>query len=404
MQLSLKSEKRFSLSILLITVLMVLSHATFQVEGMNADVFAINYRYGFVARGLPGAFLDLVCAILGDKFYTYNTVLVIYLVFLLIYFVVLWTFAKKLINTVENKDYARIFVLMFTPFYVDMFISFSNSGRTDMVLIILSIIAGYAIMKEKALILCVICPAIGVMIHEGYVMDYYNIVIACLLYKMILSEGKKRTRFLAWFGASVCITAMLVTWLFALSKVYIPVSQEIYDEIVSRAEILTFEGGYTHYQFLKAEVLGADISETDAAFMANARSELPLFLLCFLPILIKGYQIIKRIVTTTQYKKTAILLCMGPLSLVPLFISKCDYGRWFFAFVTYYVVVMSLLIISGNKTVEKAFEDETESTMKNGWEGIFLAIYLMLFVPFRTFYVSSLSNGILNLIARILGL
>ena len=404
MQPSLKTDKRFSLSVLLITAVMVLSHGTFRLEGMNADVFAINYRHGFVARGLPGAFLDLVCAVLGDKYYTYNTVLVIYIVFLLLYFAVLWFLGKKLIRAVDRKEYAMTFVMMFTPFFVEMFISFSNTGRTDMFLIVLSVIAGYAVMKEKALILCVICPAIGVMIHEGYIMDYYNIVIACLLYKIIFSEGKKRTRYLAWFGASVCCTAILVTWLFALSKVYFPVSQETYDEIVANAEILTSEGGYTHYQFLNAEVLGTDLYDSEAEFMALALTELPLFLICFMPLFIKGYKIIKRIVTATEFKKTAIVLCMGPLSLVPLFVRKCDYGRWLFAFITYYVVVMALIIISGNKTVEKAFEDEAESTMKNGWEGVFLAMYLMLFVPFRTIYVSGLSKGILNLIARIVGL
>ncbi|MBP5180962.1 MAG: hypothetical protein J6127_06725 [Clostridiales bacterium] len=392
----LNNEKKFSLAMLLMTVVMVLGTGTLSVEGMNADAFALNYRHGLIPRGFMGFILDMFCSVFGERFYTYATVFVICSIGFIIYLAVMWQFGKKLIVSLGNTDHARAFVMVIAPFFIAMFLGYENYGRTDMYLLALSLTAGYAVIKQKALILSVICPLIAILIHEGYVLTFFNIVVACFLYKIFTTKGKIRTTNIIFLIISVLTVGAAFIWFFFLSRKVIPLTTDIYLDTISRAEILTSPEGYTHYDFLNMILTGFETYDSEETMRSLAMTEMPLFIVLFLPVFKVCIDFVRKVYSFSSRKMLVVVLCLGSVTLLPEFARKCDVGRWMFAFITYYVILTVLLLIDGNKVVRKVFDDMINGIAKSSWKGIFFALYIMLFVPFQTFFVSSISFNILE--------
>ena len=393
-----KDERKFSLAMLLLTIVTCLGHSKFMVEYMNATVFAMNYRRGISTRGFMGWILDVVCFIFGKDFYCYKTVFVISTVGYIIYLAVLWYIAKKFYRSFDDMGYAMAFVLVVAPFFIDMFLTHEGYGRTDMYLLALSVVAGYSVLKGKWMILCVICPVAAILIHEGYVFDYYNIVIACLLYKCVFNGEKKKSVYIAWLCISIVAALTAFVWIYFFSKTVLPISDEIFAGIVKDAELLAAPGQEVHIESLRAYVLGEDLTESELTYMADARVALLLFVVMFIPVIKKTWEFIKAVYNESANKKTAIILCLGSLSTLPLFIRKCDYGRWMFALISYYIVMMCLLVIADNKVVKKVFNEQAMKIARDRWQALFYAVYFMLFIPFQTVYMDNICRNIMLVI------
>ena len=394
-----KKDKLFNIAMLIMTIAISLGTCSFIVQGMNADVFAIDYRHGVSARGLIGSIFSLFCRVFGGRFYNYSTISWFCFGGFIMYLCFMWSFARKLIFSLDGSSHAKAFIMAITPFYITMFTSYSNYGRSDMILIILSIAAGLSVFSEKGIVFCVILPAVAILIHEGYIMTYYNIVVACLLYRCIF-EKRRKSYYVLWTILSITAVSAIFIWLYFLSKRILPMNQEIYDDIIRRAEILTHESSYTHYSFIDAEVLGRDLYKDEIAYMKIALTEMPVFLILFSPFIFIGCRILKSIITESDNKPACLILCSGTISLIPMFLRKCDYGRWMFAFISYYLILMMILIIKGNTAVREAFIREIRKIHENSWETVFLSSYFMLLLPMRSFYCSDISVNIINLISN----
>lgn len=393
---SLNDNNKFSLAMLLMTLVIIFGTGHFGVEGMNASVFAVDYGEGFNARGLLGSILNFVCWIFGDKCYCYSTVFIISTFFYVLYLFVLWRVAKKMINTLNKDGYAKAYIMAISPIFITMFLSVDNYGRPDMLLMTLSLIAGYSIIKGRCLFLSLLCPSIAMITHEGYIFTFYNLVIACFIYKIAVSKGNARRINIIWLVLSLLTVLGLFIWLFFLSRSLSPVSQQYYDSVIQRAELLksNTKGAYVHYNFLDATILGKDLYEDELEYTKEAFLHLTLFLMMLSPLLIVVVRFVKKLFFRTKLKKTMIVLCLGSLSLVPEFILKCDYGRWVFAIFAYYTLLVALLIVSGNNVIKNVFLETMQNLSENKWFAIFLAMYMMVFLPLQTYQVSTLNAGL----------
>ncbi len=389
---------------LLIAVLTYILKAQQMVDGMKSTGFAINYRRGIVARGLPGSILDMICKIGGPQLYCYKTVLIISTVGYILYLFVIWQLGVRFIRAADGSGYAKAAVMFIAPLFIEMFITPENYGRTDMYLLMISVAAGYSVIKDRGMILCVICPVIGILIHEGYVFDYYLIILACLFYKFALAGRDGKKRYVIWGIVSILISLVVFIWVFALSKRFVPMSDEIFQGVVEDAKLLVPPGTDIHYTFLEAELLGKDLYETERDIMVGTRISAVLFCLCFIPLFIKGLDLMKAIYRNSVHKAAVIILCLAPVTFIPLFVRKIDYGRWIFAFIAYYVIMLFLTVIDGNETVKGAFAEQMKKISDTHWEPVFLTLYFMLFIPLRTYFINDLCERIFMFADAIAGL
>lgn len=394
------NENRFSIAMLLMTIIMISKHFSFVVRGLNASVFAINYRRGIALRGFGGWILDCICYIGGDDLYNYKTVFMISTIGYILYLMALWFVAERFIRAYDNSSQAMALVVFLSPMFIEMFISAENFGRSDMYLLCLSLIAAYAVISDKGLFLSVLLPIIGILIHEGYVFNYYGIVIACLIYKAVYNGSKKKSYYICYLVISVVLSAAAFSWFYFISRSVLPMTDEIYSGIVRDAERLGSPNSYVHYEALSAYVLGTDTQTWESDLMATTRLETALSLILFSPMILIACQIIKNIYKESNKKALVIILCLGSLSFVPLFISKCDYGRWLFALFFYFIGLAFMLVISDNKVVKNAIRQRIEQIEQSRWEVVFYSIYFVMFMPFYAVEINDITINLANVIDR----
>lgn len=395
----IKTDKKFSFRIALIMLVLVsfLREFDYGIRSMNMSLFALSYEYGFISRGVLGTLLDFICKIGGDHLYNHTTIFMITMAGLVCYFACLIYVAEKLLKVTDYDDRVMIFILMVTPLLSRMFLtSGSNLGRTDMYLIILSIIACVLIIKKKLIFLVIPITALGMMIHQGYIFMYFNIVFAMLLYHIYeerVKNGKKGIYSITVLVISSLTVLGLLFWFEIFRHRFLPLGEDVLNQVIERAKLLQLHENDYNEGFLRHEILGEQTLGNEWKIILTEVFEFLVFLVMSAPLFVIIKKFIKKLFTYIEDKKYCIILMCGSLSILPLMILKCDYGRWIFSVFVYYILLISFSIIKGNKAVLKALQDVTEE-LKSSWFGIFCAIYFVTFLPFKDVVISKITSRI----------
>jgi len=295
---------------------------------------------------------------------------------------------------VKNTQYL---VLFFTFFAVSMFITKYNFGRYDVYCLMLSLIAALLIIYEKAEWLVVPLSAIGVMIHQGNVFYFLNIILILLLYKAFSNEGKKRSKYLVLFGGSFVVASVLFLYFEFFSRGN---GAAIVDEITDVATALRFDGDI-HEDIIAHEVLGVDLTENEIEYRYKNFVEFPVFLLLMSPYLGMAFQFFKNLIKKAQTKLEKfkyLLVAVGVGTMIPTIILKCDFGRWMFMILAYYFVVILSLIAMKDKLVEQEVKNTMDKIRTLGPAAIIVFVYPLLFLPFKDVVISQVSYDIADFI------
>ncbi len=145
---------------------------------------------------------------------------------------------------------------LLTIFTVPMFASHYNFGRLDIYCVFLSLLGAMLLIQGKAEWLLIPISALGVMVHQGYVFMFFNIILVLLMYKILSTEGKERKKYITIFALSLLVACILFFWfeLFAHAN-----GNGIYEEIVASAKKLC-KNRKIHQDVVDKEILGIDLT------------------------------------------------------------------------------------------------------------------------------------------------
>lgn len=370
-----------------------------EVEIINTTSLAFTYEYGFISRGLIGSIYMLVGDIFSINMIDYDCVMVFTYVATMIYFVILVGFfvlcLMKCTKDMRNKTEYLIF--FFSIFAVSMFITRYNFGRYDVYCFMLSLIAAILIICEKAEWLVVPLSAIGVMIHQGNVFYFLNIILILLVYKILSYEGKKRVKYAIIFLLSFGSASALFLYFEFFSHGFGP---NYYDVIVETAKALRFDGDY-HHDIIDHEILGIDLTERELEYRYKNFTELPFFVLFMSPYLVIAFRFFKNLIKSAQTKLEKVkylFVAIGSATMIPTIILKCDFGRWMFMIIAYYFVVILALLAMGDKLVEKEVANTADKLKKLGPAIVILFIYAAIFIPFKDVTIANSSFNIADML------
>lgn len=396
-----KKRKQF-LCFLAVTDLMLLFYYLAErVNSYNATLLAFSYEYGFIPRGFLGTIYQMLHHFLPLNLQTYGAVNGFVLITTVIYAVFVFVFLRFLVNNVykrqekgevvlsesQNREWDAIGSLMvfFLIFAVPTFAGYYNFGRVDMYLVLLSLLAIVLVMKEKGMWALVPMAAAGVMIHEGYVFMYLNIILVLLAYKGLssLERKEKRTanRYLFLLLLVFCMaSALFLYFVFFYQKG----TNEVYEQIVETANAMSYRNK-CHKDVIRAEILGVNLSKEEWKYHVQNFVELPIFVVLmspFLSVVVKVFKKIFEKASSDRVAKTKYLLVAGgALTTLPLFLWKVDYGRWCFAVIAYYCLVMLALMAMGDSVVLAAWGESMEEIQKKWVFSRLLLGYALLMTP-----------------------
>jgi len=353
-----------------------------KVNSINATMLAFSYEYGFISRGFVGSIYQGLDAILPGSMINYTSVLWFTQVITLIYYLILFGFFISCVikcskDTAEIVKYATIF---FTIWAVPMFASQYNFGRLDVYCVMFSLVAAILLILEKAEWLVVVFSALGVMVHQGNVFMYLNIILVLLIYKALSSDGKKRKKYAVLFVLSFVVASVLFLYFEFFSHFD---GENILEDIVATATALCNKGDY-HEDVIDHEILGIDLSSREIRFRKQNVVQFPIFLLMMSPYIILTIKFFKGVINQAKNKLDKwkyFLVSIGAATILPDLLLKCDYGRWMFAIICYYCVVILALLAMKDKIVEQEFTSLTTSLSKKSPLSIVLLVYPVIFQP-----------------------
>lgn len=391
----LKSILQFVFVFLLVCFALFVTYYGQEVRRYNTTILAFNYSYGFISRGLLGTlYLGLDALIPGDilnyvdaaniTFIATNVIMGIF--FLLLLYILIKT-KEKYLNGAQN------IMLFFAVFFVPMYYSLRNMGRPDIYMLFLTFVGLILLIWGKMEWLIVPFSILNVMIHQGYVFMFYNIFMYPLIYKIFQNTGKKRKKYIAILATSFLSVSVLFLYFNFFSHIS---GQETYDSIYAMAAQLG-NGGEVYETLLTHEILGIDPWEQEWPQHIYNFIELPIYCLIMSPFIVLGVRLFKNIITVAETKADKIKYALLPLcsaTILPCYILKIDYGRWIFAGLAYFALVVLVLYALHDEVVTEQVEKLITDVQARYSYAPLLLVYAATTIPLHDIHINEIMRSI----------
>lgn len=377
-----KKIKEFVLVEILFGAILFLRYYEAWVHRINGTMMAFSYKYGFISRGLIGSIYQGLDKILPVNMMNYQACVGYTLVITLLFYATVLGFFVLCLKKAraEYVDAMRYIMLFFTIFTVPMFASHYNFGRLDIYCVFLSILGVVLLIRGKAEWLLIPISVLGVMVHQGYVFMFFNIILVLLMYKILSTEGRERQKYIAVFGLSLVVAAVLFFWFELFSHAN---GNGIYEEIVANAKKLC-KNGKIHQDVVDKEILGIDLTGREVEFHRMNAVQFPIFVLLMLPYILLLVRFFKGLVAQAAEKKDKIkyiFAAIGAGTILPDLLLKVDFGRWMYAIIAYYCVVLLALFAMGDEAVGKQFCLQIDRVKKHGFAAAVMLLYPLVLQP-----------------------
>lgn len=362
------------------------------VEKLNTTVMAFCYEYGFISRGFIGTIYHVIDKIVPVDVFTFANARRFMLLVTVVYFIILFVFFFVCVSKcrLEKAELMKTLLLFFMIFAVPMFITENNLGRYDIYCVMISLLSVMLVLYEKAEWLIPIFSAITIMIHQGNVFMFLNVILVLLFYKIFAEEGKKRKKYIVLFGSSFLICSALFLYFEFFSR-----SNGVlyYDDVVAVAKDLCWKEKY-HVDVVDHEILGLDIADREVHYKNVNWVEFPIYVAFMSPYIILAVHFFKNVIQKAETKIEKFkyfIVSIGAATIIPCLILKCDFGRWLFAVVCYYCVIIIALLALKDKLIETELTNLIDKVKQKGAITSLLFVYPLLFQPFRDVKISDLT-------------
>lgn len=385
--------KRYMLTLFILGFAAFLYSYDGKVENYNSTILAFSYKYGFISRGFIGTLYQWLDGVIPMNLMDYENSVGVILITTLLFYGFFVFFIWKCMTLA--KDHLRSILGYVFIFYVinlvPMFAHKRNFGRIDLFMLLFSTIGVLCIWTKKMAWIVIPLSVLSVMVHQGYVFLYFNIVLAFLFYEYMKNKNRH-------YGVFLVVAVIFAAVLFFYFELYSHGSgKEYVDEIIRNATALSRDGKY-HKTLIDKEILGKDLTEVERYMRVENLIELPFYLLFTSPYWISGISFMKRVVHsagTASEKWMYRLMFMGGITTLPCFLLKVDYGRWFFAVISYYVILLVGFILKSDTPVIRELMVEKEKWIEKPYLAI-LFLAPILFVPYWDVHISPIVKGISN--------
>ena len=369
-----------------------------KVGSLNATMFAFTYKYGFISRGLLGTIYQLLDRILPVNMmsyiwvyrFTFAMTLVLYLFIFCFFYICL-----KRIGT-ESLRAGKVLMVLLTVTAIPTFCGGYNFGRLDIYCVMLSILGAILMIERKGEWLLVPISALGVMFHQGNVFMFFNIILVLLICRVIDSEGKERRKYLMIFTLSFLAASVLFLWFELFSHGQ---GESIYEEVVANAKALCKNGEY-HVDVVDKEILGIDLTGRETEYHIKNFVQFPIFLVLMAPYLVIGGRFFKRVIAAAETKLDKlkyVIVAIGAGTILPDLLLKVDYGRWVFAIICYYLVVLLALLAMRDRIIVEQTKVTGERLSQYTLAPLLL-MYPVLFQPFQAMDICYLVAKLADLV------
>ena len=389
-----KLDKGFLAVLIILSVVLFVRFFDREVININATMLAFSYKYGFISRGLVGTVYAALNRILPFDMMNYTWTYRFTFAVTMVYYVILLAFLAFCLKQCreKQKEAARYLAVFFLLFAVPMFCSKFNFGRLDVYCVMLSLIGAILLIAERFEWLLVPIAALGVMVHQGNVFMFLNIILVLTIFKALSRKGKEQGKYLWLFLLCFLTVSALFLWFELFSHFN---GANIYDDIVAKATALCNNGAY-HKDVIDHEILGVDLTDREIVWRIFNVIQYPIFIVAMLPYLViavKFFGGLFKNAGSRQEKWKYFFVIAGAGTILPDILLKVDSGRWMFSIICYYSVVLLSLLAMKDPLIEQQMQ-ESLAAIKRHPGVVLLLIYPFLFQPLEDVYICNVTEWI----------
>ena len=281
------SNKTFLIVMAIFMCLMSFRFFAKELSSFNVTLYAFNYSYGFMSRGLIGTIWRGIDNILPGDQMTHEALFIFSAIITVIYILVMFVFFCVIIKKCSDKDMRNIryLILLLSIFAIPIFGTRSNFGRIDLFLFIIVYICLICIINEKAEWICIPLVIVAECIHQGFVFMNINIILVLFFYKIMKRTGKERRKYIIYFALTLICASVFFLYFEFFTQID---GESIYEEIVSTAKSLSYSGEAYSKMLVQHEILGQGVWMDEWRFHKANFVDVPIFVILFLPYLIIG--------------------------------------------------------------------------------------------------------------------
>lgn len=393
-------------------IIMTVKNIQNMVGTYVTTMYAFTYNHGFVARGVMGTILYGIDKVFPGNQYTYEGVRMMcyasHFLFVALLLFLMYICLSKCDKSLNHGLFLMFFV--FGTFAFPEYIAFQNFGRTDAACAVLIILMVLIIWRDKFSWLCVPLCGLGVMIHQGFILQFISVVLVLLFYKMMNCfaddtgsrldlRNKKGWYYFLVAGLCVIVSALL----FLYFNYNHSQGEAIYGEILSTAQGLAAPeyNGEVHKQLIMHEILGRDPANDERALHILNFKESIIYLILVSPYLYFAITFFRGLVKGAREKWNKfkyIIIAVGAWLILPDFLIKIDFGRWIFSVIFYYFMVVIFLLLVGDKHVKEQFHVVASKVKKYPVIAVLLALYPIALTPMGDVWITRLSEGLTEIV------
>lgn len=396
------NNKIFLIAMAVFMLLMSYRFFIRELSSFNVTLYAFNYSYGFMSRGLIGTIWQGIDYILPGNQMTYEALFVFSLIISIVYLIVMFAFCCLVLKKTPKDEYknVRYLIIFLSIFAIPIFATRSNFGRIDLFLFIIVFICLMCIISEKVEWICIPLVIIAECIHQGFVFMNINIILVLFFYKMLKREAKERKKYAIYFVLTLVCASVFFLYFEFFSHVD---GENIFEEIVATAKSLSYSGKAYGTMLVQHEILGQGVWMDEWKYHVANFVDVPIFTILFLPYLTIGVRYLKKLVkgakkTTDKWAYLAVAL--GALTVVPEMLLKVDFGRYVFAIFFYYIVLVMCLIAMGDRYVYDSLEETKDVIKAKIPFAIILIVYPMMFMPLYDIIISLVDSNLSQIVTN----
>ena len=369
-----------------------------QIREWNTQELTMNYSYGFIRRGILGTFTQFFQNLFNMEFvYAAKLVQGIGMIlFTASFLLFIWILLK------DNKDKTFCFAALVLASLNMWGFNFKLYCLMDTYMIFLTFIMVYLIMSDKALFLIPLFAGICVLIHEGYPMMFFGIIVSLLIYRFCYSDNNKsRIRYAVIF----VITGLVVSGLFLYLYMLHPRIENADIELVlnncrkllgddtvdlSNLRFIWLDGTIMTGSQHATSVMWIDGEPTKWFFDLTKIAFLNALVLS--PLIFMTARFWIRIIKNETVKYRKILLLLSSLMVflvIPLITSHTDQARWFYDIVIFEIIVIGSICLMNRNNERSALSGITKITIPK------LVLILFYFVFYWNTYITVISQFLL---------
>lgn len=371
------------------------------INEQDTTVFAFSYRYGFISRGFMGSVWAVLDKLLPWNLMSYRGIYLLSFAANMVFFLLLFSFFAVCLYRSSKIDFIKMKYLIFfvSIFSFSFFWTKENYGRLDIYLTIIMLLCMILLLTEKAPWLVIPLCIIGVLIHQGFVFSNLNIVLVMLFIKCLTKEKRERIKYWVILLATGISSSVLFLY-FELFR-HLAGTKDIYQEIWNRAAALSYDGKSVSKFIMRHEVLGENMYQFERGFHILNYQQLPFFLLFFLPYFVIAFFFFRNLYRKSEGKVAkwcTLVVILGAATVLPEYVLKIDYGRYFYMIIFYYITIVMCLLADHNEAVSEEITHLVIVVKKHLPAAGFLLVYPLLFMPFGDVEMTDVIQNLFRLI------